>query len=169
VPTIIAMPGVVPKGKKYNGLIANFDFYPTIAARAGLPIPDHCDGVDLVPFLAGEQTGEAHEYLFWLNNEPGDAVRRHLVAVRWKEWRLYRKYEKDPWQLFNLGSDPEEENNVASRHPEIVRRLARQHAEWGKTLAPLGEIPKVPAGAPIIPSGHGWALAPGKDKGAIEK
>ena len=28
------------------------------------------------------------------------------MAVRWKDWRLYRKYDKDPWQLFDLKSDP---------------------------------------------------------------
>ena len=41
---------------------------------------------------AGEQTGDAHEYLFWLNNQPDDAVRRHLIAVRWQDFRLYKKY-----------------------------------------------------------------------------
>ncbi len=37
--------------------------------------------------------------------------------------------------------------------------MAAQHAAWAKTLAPLGKIPEIPAGAPIIPSGHGWAYA----------
>jgi arylsulfatase len=132
---------------------------------AGLPIPDHCDGVDLVPYLTGEQAGEAHEHLFWLNNEPGDAVRRHLIAVRWKKWRLYRKYAKDPWQLFDLEADPREERDLAAKHPELVKQLAAKHAAWAKTLAPLGKIPKLPPGAPIIPAGHGWARASAKDNG----
>ncbi|MCP5114588.1 MAG: sulfatase-like hydrolase/transferase, partial [bacterium] len=89
VPTIFSMPGTLPEGKQFDGKIANFDFYSTIAALAGLPIPEHCDGVDLFPYLTGERTGEPHEYLFWLNNDPGDAVRRHLIAVRWGDWRLY--------------------------------------------------------------------------------
>ncbi len=37
---------------------ANFDFYPTIAALVDGPIPEHCDGVDLFPYLKGERTGE---------------------------------------------------------------------------------------------------------------
>ena len=102
VPTVFSMPGVIPEGKEYDGLIANFDFYSTIAATVGLPIPKHCDGVNLLPFLNDKKKGDPHEYLFWLNNEPGDAVRRHLIAVRWKHWRLYKKYDKDPWQLFDL-------------------------------------------------------------------
>lgn len=158
VPTIFSMPGTLPKGKQHDGLIANFDFYSTIAALSGQPIPEHCDGVDLFPCLTGERKGDAHEYLFWLNNEPGDAVRRHLIAVRWKDWRLYKKYEKDRWQLFDLKSDPKEETNLAANHPGIVKQMAAKHAAWAGTLAPLGGIPSIRADAPVIPTGHGWAI-----------
>ena len=165
VPTIFSMPGVLPKGKEYHGLIANFDFYSTIASLTTGAIPKHCDGVDLVPYLRGDRTGPAHEYLFWLNNQPDDAVRRHLIAVRWQDWRLYKKYEKDPWQLFDLKSDPREEQDTAAKHPDIVKQLAAEHAAWAKTLSPLGTIPQLRAGQPIIPNGYGWAFAPAKDKG----
>jgi arylsulfatase A-like enzyme len=164
VPTIFSMPGTLPEGKQHDGLIANFDFYSTIAALAGQPIPEHCDGVDLFPYLKGERTGDAHEYLFWLNNEPGDAVRRHLIAVRWKDWRLYKKYEKDRWQLFDLKSDPREEKDLASKHPDIVKQMAAQHKAWAKTLAPLGKIPESRGNELVIPNGHGWAIASAKSK-----
>lgn len=157
VPTIFSMPGTIPRGKTYEGLIANFDFYSTIAVLAGQPIPRHCDGVDLLPFLTGENTGDAHEYLYWLNNEPGDAVRRHLIAARWKDWRLYKKYDKDPWQLFDLKSDPKEERNVAADHPEIVTQMAAKHSTWATTLAPLAQIPEIEGGALKSTPGHGWA------------
>ncbi|MCP4786890.1 MAG: sulfatase-like hydrolase/transferase [Fuerstiella sp.] len=164
VPTIFTMPGTLPEGKEYDGLIANFDFYSTIAALAGQPIPEHCDGVDLFPYLKNERTSDAHEYLFWLNNEPGDAVRRHMIAVRWKDWRLYRKYHRDRWQLFDLKSDPREERDLAAKHSDVVKQLASQHAAWSKTLAPLGEIPEIRDGASIVPAGHGWAYASATDK-----
>jgi arylsulfatase A-like enzyme len=168
VPTIFSMPGVLPQGKKYDGLVANFDFYSTITSLTSQTIPKHCDGVDLFPYLKGEKTGDAHEYLFWLNNQPDDAVRRHLIAVRWKRWRLYKKYKKDRWQLFDLKSDPREERDVASKHPELVKQMASKHAAWVKTLAPLGVIPKIDRGEPNIPNGHGWAYAKSKKKSASE-
>lgn len=169
VPTIFSMPGILPQGKRYDGLIANFDFYSTIASLTTQRIPAHCDGVDLFPYLKGEKAGDAHEYLFWLNNQPDDAVRRHLIAVRWKDWRLYRKYDKDPWQLFNLKSDPREETDVAADHPDIVRQMATEHARWAKTLAPLAEIPTIRSDEPIVPTGHGWAIALTKEKRSITK
>ncbi len=165
VPTIFSMPGVIPKGKDYRGLIANFDFYSTIASVAGEPIPKHCDGVNLIPYLNGNQKGEPHEYLFWLNNEPGDADRRHLIAVRWKDWRLYKKYDKDPWQLFDLKADPREEQDVATKHSEVVKQLSSKHAAWVKTLAPLGETPTIKKPAARTPKGHDWVFALTKGKG----
>jgi len=164
VPTIFSMPGVIPQGKDYHKQIANFDFYSTIASVAGLPIPKHCDGVDLIPYVNGKKKGEPHEYLFWLNNEPGDAVRRHLIAVRWQDWRLYKQYDKDPWQLFDLKADPKEERNVAAKHPDVVKQLSAKHAAWAKTLAPLGKIPKVEKPDGRIPAGHGWTFAKGQGK-----
>jgi hypothetical protein len=61
--------------------------------------------------------------------------------------------------LFDLKADPREGHDIASKHPDIVQQLAVQHEAWAETLAPLGEIPKIRAGQPIIPSGHGWAIA----------
>lgn len=159
VPTILSMPGKIPQGIHFDGLIANFDFYSTIAACSGHPIPTHCDGIDLVSYVNNPEHVRTHEYLFWLNNEPDDAVRRHLIAVRWKEWRLYRKYAQDRWQLFNLSADPREENDVSAEHPGIVKQLAEKHAAWAKTLAPLAEIPNLPTNHPTIPSGYGWFKA----------
>lgn len=164
VPTIMSMPSTLPEGKRYNGLIANFDFYATIASLTTNKIPNHCDGVNLFPYLTGEKTGDAHEYLFWLNNQPDDAVRRHLIAVRWKDWRLYKKYDKDSWQLFDLKSDPREESDLAAKHPDVFKQMAAEHAEWSKTLAPLGTvIQSTRTNNPIIPPGHGWATADAKN------
>ena len=157
VPTIFSMPGTLPAGIQHDGMTANFDFYSTIAALTSKSIPKHCDGVNLFPYLKGENTNEAHEYLFWLNNEPGDAERRHLIAARWKNWRLYKKYDKDAWQLFDLENDPMEETNLAKKHPKVVAQIASKHIAWKQTLAPLAKIPQVVSDKPIIPKGYGWA------------
>ncbi len=164
VPTIFSMPGRLPQGKVYDGMIANFDFYSTIAQLTSNWTPKHCDGVDLFPYFMGQEKKPAHEYLFWLNNQLDDAVRRHLIAVRWKNWRLYKKYTKDPWQLFDLKADPREEKNLASQHPKIVKQLSEKHAAWVKTLVPLKNAPKIRRGDPVIPNGHGWEFAKPKSK-----
>ena len=151
------MPGILPKGKEFTDLVANFDFYSTITANTIGVIPDHCDGVDLFPYLKGQLDAKPHDYLFWLNNEPGDAVRRHLIAARWEDWRLYRKYDKDTWQLFDLKNDPREEIDLAAKYPEVVNQMAARHEAWVKTLAPLAEVPQVITAGETIPAGYGWS------------
>jgi len=168
IPTVISWPGTVPKGKRYDGLSCTLDFYATIAAASGRPAPKHLDGVDLVPYLRGDMKGDAHEYVFWLNNEPGDAPRRHLVAVRWKHWRLFKYKEADAWQLFDLVKDPREEKDVAGKHPNVVARMAAHHEKWTKTLVPLGRIPELPKVSPQIPTGHGWVISNGNLKPKID-
>ncbi|MEM1222080.1 MAG: sulfatase-like hydrolase/transferase [Verrucomicrobiota bacterium] len=161
VPAIYSMPGQLPQGQIYEGMTATIDFYATIAALAGATNPEHLDGVDLFPYLKGEKSGDAHEHIYWLNNDPDDPEHRHLVAVRWKDWRLYRQKIEDAWQLFDLAKDPQETQDLSANYPEIVERLAAKHANWAKTLAPLGEIPKNRAGGSQAPDGYGWATAEG--------
>lgn len=43
-----------------------------------------------------------------------------IIAVRWKNWRLYRHVETDAWQLFDLDKDPKEKQDVANRFSEVV-------------------------------------------------
>ena len=162
-PTVISWPGVIPAGKRFGGMSCTLDFYATLAAAAGEAAPKHLDGVDLLPYLRGAKEGNPHEFLFWLNNQPDDAERRHLVAVRWKQWRLYRQREKDRWQLFDIVKDPREEKDVAKKFPEVVERMASEHAEWKKGHVPPPEIVKVDAkGNP--PTGHGWVIGDGSMK-----
>jgi len=165
-PTIMSWPGKIPQDERFHELSCTLDFYATVAAAAGLPAPKHLDGVDLVPYLAGKKQGAPHEYLFWLNNDPDDSKRRHLVAVRWKTWRLYRFQEKDPWQLFNLKKDPREEKDVAAKNPEIVEQLAAAHTEWKKGHA----TPLKPSTAKVknpVPTGHGWFISDGRVKAEV--
>ncbi|MEM8912704.1 MAG: hypothetical protein AAGC97_13140, partial [Planctomycetota bacterium] len=77
----------------------------------------------------------------------------------WRDWRLYRKYADDKWQLFDLNKDPREESDLASTQRDVVEQMATKHAQWAETLAPLAQIPKTSREAQTVPSGHGWAFA----------
>lgn len=163
-PTIISWPGVIPKGKRFDGLSCTLDFYATMVAAAKVPVPEHIDGVDLMPYLCGEKSGDVHDYLYWFNYDPTDPWNRHLVAVRWKNWRLYRHRETDTWQLFDLVKDPREENNVADQFPKVVEQMAENHAAWKSTLAPIwkksGKDYINPG--PVTPVGYGWVISDGR-------
>ena len=88
----------------------------------------------------------------------------HTIKMTKADLEAYKKYDKDPWQLFDLKADPKEERNVAAKHPDVVKQLSAKHAAWAKTLAPLGKIPKVAKPDGRIPAGHGWTFARGQGK-----
>ena len=160
VPAILSYPNHIPQGKIYEGMMCTLDFYSTIAAVMGQPAPSHCDGVNLIPYLNHEEQKDAHEYLYWLNNDPHDSKHRHVTAARWKNYRLY-KHDKHGWQLFDLKSDPIEKKDLAKDKPEVVKNMEEKFEAWKKTLAPLKKNPGLQQHlAPgRIPQGHGWALA----------
>jgi len=156
-PAIFSQPGVIPEGKVYDGMICSLDIYATIAGLLREDAPHHLDGVNLIPFFQEKKKDVPHEFIFWLNNDPTDAPRRHLVAVRWKNWRLYKYEEPDPWQLFDLKKDPREERNVAGEYPEVVKKLNKEFEGWKKTLPQWKPMPDPGKGIPI-PQGHGWTI-----------
>jgi len=91
------------------------------------------DGVDLMPFLTGKQTGRPHETLFWKSGRD--------LAVRHHDWKLLRQYGKT--FLFNLTDDPGEEENLSTQRPEIARDLMENWAAWNEEN---------------VPPNYGWAL-----------
>jgi arylsulfatase A-like enzyme len=84
------------------------------------------EGVDLVPYLTGENSGTPHETLFW--RQGGRAGLRH---GDWKLVRMggWKDPGKAPWELYDLSSDLSEESNLAKTNAE---RLAELVALWEK-------------------------------------
>ena len=67
VPFLVQWRGKLPAGMTYDQPVSTLDLLPTVVAAAdgSVPATRHVDGVDLLPFLQGEQMGPPHEILFW--------------------------------------------------------------------------------------------------------
>lgn len=122
VPMIARWPGHVPAGQ-VSGQVGYFgDFLATFADLAGAPTPTSAqDSVSLAPTLLARGAQSRHEYLYWEFHEEGisQAV---LLDGRWKGIR--NKAVDTPIRLFDLNTDPAEQDNLAAQHPEIVARIA---------------------------------------------
>ncbi len=165
-PGIVSWPGVVPQGTTYDGMLCTFDFYPTMLTAANLPLPEHLDGEDLIPYLTGKKQGHVRDYVYWFN-QGSKSLTRNIQAVRYGKWRLYRSLPEHPWRLYDLDQDPREENNLAQEFPEVVQQLEAKHSEWSDELPPMYDLANRPPRPGVIPNqdlspqGH-WIITDGK-------
>jgi len=128
VPLIIRYPGQVPAGNRVSGYNQHKDLVPTILELAGIETEDTFEGRSLLPMARGEASSLAGEFYItectWM--------RKH--GWRTPEWKLIIALEPDfhfkpEVELYNLISDPTEDNNIAEANPEVVQFLrARMNA-----------------------------------------
>jgi arylsulfatase A-like enzyme len=118
VPFVAAWPGHIAPGSTSDRPIAFYDFLPTTAELAGVPAPANLDGLSFVPALLGKPDAPGHEFLYWEFHERG-----FEQAVRMGDWKTVRHAPTQPFELYNLRTDPGERYNLAQLHPEIIRQI----------------------------------------------
>lgn len=134
VPLIIAGPGVAAKGRSTSCLAEMTDFYPTIAALAGLEAkaPDYLQGVSLVPVLANPEARPREDALTHYAN--GYSLRTE--RYRYSEWgeagaegsELY-DHESDPAEMVNLAGLAEHAGTLKRLSARLRERVAAARAK----------------------------------------
>ncbi len=122
VPMIARWPGHVRPGATSDHAGANWDMWATFAGLAGGEAPAGTDGVSIVPALTGRGRQREHDALYWEYHSQGGS--QAVRMGRWKGVRLNAsKQPGGPVELYDLQADPGEQSNVASAHPDVVRRI----------------------------------------------
>jgi arylsulfatase A-like enzyme len=120
------------------------DLLPTFARLAGTEPPTDriIDGRDIWPLMAGKPNAKSPRQAFYYYQID------QLQAVRSGKWKLHLplKTKKQNWgksisdsplQLYNLESDVGEQNNVADKNPDTVKRLLELAEEARDDLGDL--------------------------------
>ena len=50
-------------------------------------------------------------------------------AMHVRKWKIIYFYDRERWELYDLSADVGERNDLAQRHPERLRELARTFAQ----------------------------------------
>jgi len=123
VPFVISWPGQLAAGSVFTNPVSSLDFTPTFLAAAGRPATkkDDLDGVDLMPYLRGENSKLPHDILLW----------RFTItaAIREGDWKLVRLPDRLP-MLFNVATDLSEQHDVALENLDRTRQLLRRLGQW---------------------------------------
>ena len=138
VPCIIRWnAGNLAKGTEITDLVQVQDILPTILDLCNIKQKNKFDGTSIAPALRGKKQKELDERIaivqygrqpFYSLEMPtqGDA------CVMWNKWRLL-----DDSKLYNVATDPHQDNDVAAAHPEIVRKMKDHYHRWWNRVEPL--------------------------------
>jgi arylsulfatase A len=139
VPLIMRWPGRIPAGAVSDALVNGTDFFPTFAEFSGAtpPADRTIDGASLVPLFSGgavrrtipaswafpvpyaftphfAMREEHWVILAWFDEKPPDQ--------RWMDW--IKSASPRRYELYDLGRDLSQRENLADKEPVVTARLA---------------------------------------------
>jgi arylsulfatase A-like enzyme len=128
VPFALRWKNRLPAGRTFTRPVISLDILPTaLAAAGGKPAPeDKFDGVNLLPFLLEEPATAPHDRFFWRMR------RQH--AARVADWKLVVR--DGPAEVYNLGEDIGEKNDLAAKRPDKLKELQAAYEEWDQKNLP---------------------------------
>ena len=117
VPMIARWPKRIKAGAKSDQVWAHWDLLPTVAEIAGVKPPANIDGISMLNALFGRRQRN-HEFLYWEFHERGFSQ-----AARMGDWKAARRSQDSPLELYDLKNDLGERDDVAAKHPEVVKKI----------------------------------------------
>lgn len=149
VPFFVNWKGEVEAGQTSDTPITGVDLFPTFCEMLGAKFPEGqaLDGVSLLPVLRKQDNDLDQRALFWhfpaylqsygkVNGEQRDPLfrSRPCSIVRKGNWKLHEYFEDGGFELYDLSSDPGEEENLADKEPEVFQQLKKELVMWRKDI-----------------------------------
>jgi len=133
IPAIVYWPGVTTPARAIQQPIINMDWTATFLAIAGIEPAAASDGISLLPILKGSDTLTDRVFIWRISQ------RANQKAVRKGNWK-YLITETGEY-IFNLGSDPYENNNLVDSEKEKLKEMKTILAKWeAQMLQPLPTV-----------------------------
>lgn len=135
-PAFVRWPGKIKENSITNQVLTTMDWTTTILSLGGgkadpkFPL----DGMDVSKILQGQKK-EVGRTLYWRVFQ-----RQQHKAMREGNWK-WLEDEKGNEYLFNLETDPTENNDVKVQNKDVLERLKKKYQQWEATMLkpiPLG-------------------------------
>lgn len=130
VPFAIQWRGKLPAGSSYENPVSALDLGATIVALAGAAVSKDkpLDGVNLIPFLNGENKSKPHDTIYLRQFD------RNRFAVRNGNEKIIIPWKGAAPQLYDLSNDIEEQKDIAKEKPMRVQELDVLRKKWNDNL-----------------------------------
>jgi len=112
-PLLMSWPGKILAGTVNTNMSQTIDYAPTMLDAAGIKVPDFMQGVSLVPAITGKRKllPRHNLYYHFYEYKADHTVLQHL-GVRGERYKLIYFYPVNEWELYDLKTDPDEQNNL---------------------------------------------------------
>jgi uncharacterized sulfatase len=123
-------------------VVTGVDFAPSLLTLTGVSKPADVkfDGLDMSKVMEGRESPERGQPMFWVRppDRPGPPKNPMPdLAVRDGNWKLLAwKNGKKSAELFDVVADPDEKNDVAAEHADVVKRLHDELMAWDRQVEP---------------------------------
>jgi len=142
VPAIIRWPGVIEPGRVSGEPITTVDYFPTILEAVGLDLPAdrEIDGESLFPLLRGEEKLDRNA-IYWHFPHYHRYTNSPHSVVRAGDWKLFKWYDRETFELYNLKDDISEEKDLSKEMPDKVNELNANLEAWLKSVNAKMPVP----------------------------
>jgi arylsulfatase A-like enzyme len=127
VPVLFAGYGVPSRGE-IPDLVRNIDIFPTIENILNLPNKkSNIHGRSLLPFFENKELEEIPVYMESTTIHTGQKAPKPVVGIRTSTYKYFRslKIPENDRHLYDLKTDPLEENNLIEKIPEKVIEMEK--------------------------------------------
>ncbi len=128
VPATLVWPGVISAGQVVDLPCSTLDYLPTICGIIGFDLPGKrpIDGESLVPMLEGKMKERTKFIPFASNLRSPRAV---LIRGAFKLCTDFSETGEED-ALYQLHKDPEEKDNMITKHPELAASMKQELRAW---------------------------------------
>ncbi len=137
MPFLIAWPGVVAPGTRFDAMIQNIDYAATFVEIAGGRVPAGLHGRSFVPVLRGRTPADWRQSIYYHYYDPGHGVAKHY-GVRTARFTLAHFYATNEWELFDHQQDPRQLRSVFA-DPAYAGTVAALKAELARLRTRYGD------------------------------
>ena len=129
VPFVAVWPGHIPGGTVVAAPVTTEDVFPTLVEASGVNDSDggEVDGESLMPLLTGSGSLRRDQVVLYRSYES------RYAAIRVGDWKLIA-YRDGRSELYDLGADPSESEDVGDAHSATRRDLIDRLVAWERRM-----------------------------------